>query len=219
MALDLVNPHVTKILLAVEEGDSISHIARKTGSSYGWVHEWIERLEDAGVVERTDGVHVTDDEVQQAFENAAKVVLNRELELDDAYLVPNFAGMDYRYSRTDAVYVWTKGGYQIGRNRRDYPIFVDVLADDLDDWRRFFEEFSVEYVIEDRPSGENGIYFVLFPRAEFDSEWFENASVPPLAETVEWAKQFEANFQPALEMLDEMHDLGLDVTYRERKTI
>jgi hypothetical protein len=44
----------------------------------------------------------------------------------------------------------------------------------------------------------------------------ENASVMPLDETVEWAEQYRASFQPALEMVDEMCDLDLGVEYRER---
>lgn len=219
MSLELVNPHVTKILLAVQDGDSINSVSRKTGGSYGWTHNWIKQLEEIGVVERDDGIHVRDSEFRDAVVGAAKAVLTRDFELEDAYLLPNFSGMAYRFSRTDAVFVWTKGGYQIARNQRDYPIFIDVFEDDIDEWKRFFEEFSVEYTVEERRPEEEGIYFVLFPRVNFTSEWVEHAAVTPLDETVEWMQQYEANFQPALEMLDEMYDLELGVQYRERETL
>lgn len=219
MSLDFVNPHVTKILLAVEPGDSINRIAQKTGGSYGWTHRWIERLEDRGVIERDDGVYVTDEEFQDAFAAVAQTVLARDLDLEDAYVLPNFAGMDYRYAQTDAVYLWTKGGYQIGRNREDYPIFIDVEADDVDEWAAFFDGFGVAYRIGERDPEGAGIYYVLFPQDDFEAEWVENAAVPPLQETVAWAEQYAANFQPALELLAEMYDLELDVTYRERETL
>lgn len=219
MGLDFVNPHVTKILLAVQDGDSINRIAQKAGGSYGWTHRWIERLEELGVIERDDGVYVADTEFQEAFEGVAQTVLSREMALEDAYALPNFSGLDYRYAQTDAVYLWTKGGYQIGRNRDDYPIFLDVVDNDVEAWEAFFDDFGADYRIGERDPDGDGIYFVMFPQDEIDYEWVEHAAVPPLQETVDWAQQYEANFQPALEMLAEMYDLELDVTYRERKTI
>lgn len=214
MALDLVNPYVTKILLAMTDGDSIRHISRKVGASYSYTHEWVVRLEELGVVERNGGVHLVDEELAAAFETVAKRVLRRDLDLDDAYLLPNFAGLDYRYVRTDAVYVWTKGGYQIGRNRDDYPIFVDVVEEDLLAWRAFLEEYGVGTTVGERRDDADGVYFVLFPQDDFEVEWVDSAAVAPLEETVAWARQYEVNFQPALEMLDQEHDLGLDVEYR-----
>lgn len=214
-----MNPHVTKILLAVEPGDSISRIARKTGGSYGWTHRWIERLEEQGVIARDDGVYVQDEAVQEAYEAVAQTVVRRGLDLEDAYLLPNFTGLTYRYAKTDAVYLWTKGGYQIGRNQDDYPIFLDVVADDVDAWEAFCDEFGVDYRIGERETDAGGIYYVLFPQDNFDVEWVENAAVPPLAETVDWAEQYAANFQPALEMLEEMYDLELGMTYREREQL
>lgn len=216
MGFDLVNQYVARLLLAIERGDSINRVSKKAGVSYGYTHQWIERLEEIGVVERDDGIRVSDDEFLRAFEGAARTVLSRSVDLEDAYLLPNFSGMDYRFSRTDAVFVWTKGGYQIGRDRNDYPIFIDVLVDDEAAWHRFFDAYSLESVVEERTAGEPGIYFVIFPQEDFETAWFENASVTPLEETVAWARTYEANFQPALEMLDEMYDLGLGVTYSER---
>ena len=85
MGLDLVNPHVTKILLAVEDGDSINRISQKAGGSYGWTHKWIKQLEEIGVIERENGVYVRDEEVQDRFESVAKTVFSRDLELEDAF--------------------------------------------------------------------------------------------------------------------------------------
>lgn len=218
MSFDIVNPHVTKILLAVEDGDSINKISKKAGGSYGWTYEWIERLEEIDVIERKDGIHITDQEFVDEFRSVAQTVFGRKIQLNDAYLLPNFSGMDYRYSRTDAAFIWTRGGYQIGRNQDDYPIFIDVYEEELGDWKAFLDSYHVDFEVEDRIEGD-GIHFVLFPRQEFTSEWVENASVMPLDETVEWMQEYEVNFQPALEMLDEMYDLDLGVTYRERNVL
>lgn len=213
----MINSHVAKILLATENGDSINQVSKKTGGSYGWTHQWVERLEEIDVIDRDNGIHVKDEGLAEEYRSLARSVLSRSIELEDAYLLPNFSGMEYRFTRTDAVFIWTRGGYQIGRNQDDYPIYIDVLEDDLSDWKEFLDGFSVDYSVDER-EGE-GIYFVLFPRPGFESEWFENSRVTPLNETVEWAKRYEANFQPALEMLDEMYDLDLGVEYRERSVM
>lgn len=218
MGLDFVNRHVAKILLAVEDGDSINKISEKADSSYSYTYEWVKRLEEIDVLERDNGIRVLDDEFVDSFEDIARTVLKRDLELDDAYLLPNFAGMEYRYSKTDAVFIWTKGGYQIGRNQSDYPIFIDVYRDDVKEWREFFDSFGIETNVDERPETE-GIHFVLYPQEEMDIDRVESASVAPLTETVEWAEGYRANFQPALEMLDEMYDLGLGVEYRERNVM
>ena len=215
--LNVVNQHVAKIILATEDGDSISRIAEKIGASYGWTHKWVTQLEEIGVIDRDDGVSITDDEFAAAFETVAKTVVQREIALDDAYLLPNFAGMDYAYTKTDAVYVWTKGGYQIGRNQDDYPIFIAVKDKDVAAWQAFFADFSVEARVEER--GGDGIYVVLVPQDTVEVEWVEHAAVIPLQDTVAWMQQHEASFQPALEMIDDMYDVDIGVTYREREQL
>ena len=218
VGLDFVNRHVANILLAVEDGDSINRVSEKIDSSYSYTYEWVDRLEEIGVFERDDGIRVLDNEFVDSFENVARTVLKRDLELDDAYLLPNYAGMEYRYSKTDSVFVWTKGGYQIGRNKSDYPVFIDVYEDDVAEWEEFFQGFGIETSVGERPETD-GIHFVLYPQKEMKIDRVESASVAPLDETVEWAEKYRANFQPALEMLSEMYDLGPGVEYRERNVI
>jgi hypothetical protein len=218
MGLDFVNRHVAKILLAVRDGDSINKISTRTGSSYSYTYEWIQRLEEAEVLKIDNGIRIVDEGFVASFRAIGKTVLRKDLALDEAYLLPNFSDMEYRFSKTDAVYIWTKGGYQVGRDRNDYPIFVDVHREDVAEWQRFFDEFGVETTVGEREQ-KQGIHFVLHPVDEIEAERMDSASVTPLSETVEWAQQYRANFQPALEMLDEIHDLDLGVEYRERNVI
>lgn len=221
MGFEFVNSFVAKILLAAEDGDSVNRISQKIGASYSYTYEWIDQLEEIGILDRDNGVHIQDTELAEEYRSLAAAVLKRDTDLEDAYLLPNFSGMDYRFSSIDAVFVWTKGGYQISRNQRDYPIFIDVHEDDVPEWQRFFTEFGQESTIEDRiEEGEPGVYFVLNPqKSGFESEWVENSRVMTLEETVEWMQKYEVNFQPALEMVDNMYDLGLGVTYREREAL
>lgn len=215
MGLDFVNKHVAKILLAIEDGDSINRVSQKIDASYSYTYEWITRLEEIEVVERENGLHIRDEQFAESFEEVARTVLQRGMSLDDAYLLPNYAGMEYRYTKTDAVFIWTKGGYQIGRNQDDYPLFIDVLEDDVEDWVEFFQSFGVETTVGGRTE-KSGIHAVLYPQEEMEIGRVESASVTPLAETVEWAQQYRPNFQPALEMLDSLYDLELGVEYSDR---
>lgn len=217
LMLEVINTHVAKISLALQEGDSILHLSRKIGSSYGWTHRWVKELEDLDIIESDAGIKVLDQELLNEFRELGKSILRRKMDLKDAYLLPNFSGMKYAFTKTDAVFIWTEGGYQIARSRKDYPIFIKILEDDLGEWNDFFEGFSVEYRVGER-DGE-GIYFVLYTEENFESEWVENSSVMPLRETVEWAQKYKMNFQPALEMLDEKYGLGLNVEYKERVKI
>ncbi len=211
--LDMINKHVAKIALVLKDGDSILSVSKRTGSSYGWTHRWIKSLEEIGAVEREGGtgIRIKDEELIDGVRGLARSFLRRKLQLKDAYLLPNFSRMKYAFTKTDAVFFWTKGGYQIGRSRESYPIFIKVLEDDLDDWKSFFEEYSVDCEVGGK--GGSGIHYVLFPCEDFETEWLDNASVTPLEETVKWAMEHKPNFQPALEMLDEMYDLGLGVEY------
>lgn len=218
MGLDFVNRHVAKILLAVEDGDSINKVSEKIDSSYSYTYEWVNRLEAIGVFERENGIQILDRKFIDSFEDVAQTVLKRDLSVGDAYLLPNYAGMEYRYSKTDSVFIWTKGGYQIGRSQSDYPIFIDVYQEDIEDWVGFFHSFGIETSVGERPETD-GIHFVLYPQSEMEIDRVDSASVAPLDETVEWAETYRANFQPALEMLDEMYDLGLGVEYRERNVM
>ena len=215
--LEIINKHVAKISLALEEEDSILRLSKKINSSYGWTHKWINRLEDIGVIKAEKGVKIIDKDFFEEFKSLSKSVLEKKIELEDAYLLPNMTGMDYAFTKLDSVFLWTKGGYQIGRSKENYPIFIEVLRNELKDWEEFFKDLSIDYSIEERQG--SGIYFVLFPKDKIGSEEKDNLQVIPLKETVRWAKKYGANFQPALEMLDEMYDLDLNIEYKEKKVI
>lgn len=150
MGSELVNQRAAKILLTVEDGDSINRISKKAGSSYSCTYKWSEKLEEVGVLERNDGVRTRDQNFCDTFQDVAQTTLRKRLDFDEAYLLSNFSGLEYRFSKTDAVYTWTKSGYQIGRNQRDYPVFIDILEKDVEEWRKFFKGFGVETSVEDR---------------------------------------------------------------------
>lgn len=93
----------------------------------------------------------------------------------------------------------THGGYQIARDHTDYPVFIPVNDDDVDNWRKFFEDCGIDIYVEER--ARRGIYYVLFPFDSVEREWIDGSPVIPLGDAISWMQQFRANFQPTLEII------------------
>jgi len=137
--------------------------------------------------------------------------------IDEAYVLPQFGDWPFAFARIDAVYVWTQGGYQVGRDPDDYPLFLAVRERDVDQWLDFFEAFGLPATFERQPRDEvdGPIQFVLEPRSTLDPEDVDGYPVVARAETVAYMQDNYAQFQSALAMLDRMYDdLNLDVAYR-----
>ncbi len=66
-------------------------------------------------------------------------------------MFPHFAEMDFAYIAIDAVYIWTRGGYQIAHDPDDYPLFVAIEANHLGEWERFFDQFGLTVTKERQP--------------------------------------------------------------------
>ncbi len=156
-----------KTLLAITSGDSISRVARKIDENRETIRRTVNVLEDAGYLVYDDGLHVVDRMVREAALTLLTASANvSPPSISEGYLLPHFAGMPFAYTGIDAVYVWTRGGYQVVRTETDYPLFVAVLETDLDDWERFFEAFGIQTARERQPASEidGPLQFVLEPR-------------------------------------------------------
>ena len=93
-----------------------------------------------------------------------------------------------------------------------------MCGKDVEEWREVCQGVGIKSSDGERPGAE-GNRFGLYPQEGREVDRVEHASVGPLTGAVEWAEKYRANFQPALEMLDEMYDLGLGVEYRERNVM
>lgn len=207
-----------KTLLAIEPGDTISGVARKIDENRETIRRTVDRLEEEGHVEYDEGLFVVDTAVRKtglSFLAASADVSPPSI--PEAYVLPHFAGMAFAYTAIDAVYVWTRGGYQVARNPDDYPLFVAVEEDDLGEWERFFEQFGFPVSQERQPVDDvvGPIQIVLEPRDDVEVEIVDGRPVIPLDETIEFANEHYATFQSALEMLDRMYeDVDTDANYR-----
>jgi len=135
--------------------------------------------------------------------------------IKDSYELLKKHGLKYSLTRTDAVLKWTKGGYNANRFFGFYPIEIKVKPTDLGKWVKFFKNLKRDFVIYGKPSSKTlfGVFYILYPKAEFKIENLEGEPVDSLQETIEFCQRNLANFEHALAMLDNMYSLKLSARY------
>ena len=152
--------------------------------------------------------------------NSPEEFLTKRTNIARSYALLNEAGMRYALTGPDAVFFWTKGGYQVDRFFGFYPIHLEVEKKNLEKWKNFLKSAKQKFYIKDQPIRQTlfGVFYVLYPEVDFRAEEVRGFCVMPLKETVEFCQRNIYSYEPALEMLDEMYDLGLNVRYMEAKT-
>lgn len=152
--------------------------------------------------------------------NSPEEYLARRIDMSKAYDLLNRVEKRYALTGPDAVFFWTKGGYQVDRFFGFYPIHLKVRKDDLREWKNFLNSRRQRFHIKGQPIRQTlfGLFYVLYPEADFGTEEVEGFHIDPLKDTVDFCKRNIFSYEPALEMLDEMYDLGLKVAYKESKT-
>ena len=207
-----------KVILALDPGDSISGVARKIDENRETIRRVVNRLEEAGYVAYDDGLQLLDQTLRDVgIEFLTAAAATSPPSISEAYVLPQFAEMEYAYTSIDAVYVWTRGGYQVARDPEDYPLFIAVHESDLDAWTAFFDRFGIPTAEKRQPANgfDGAIQIVLKPRAEIEAEMVDGRPVISLQETVAFANEHYAHFQSALDMLDRMYDeVDTDANYR-----
>ena len=214
--LELIDPTAAKIVAVAQRGDSIHRISEKIGISYSWVHDWIKRLSEKGIITITDnGIAGVDHEIRQRYVDLMAVIYEREgVDQTDAYVIPHFAGMEFAFTEIDAAYVWTHGGFQIARSHDDYPVFIAVHDRDVERWIAFFEQFGIDVTVGERPDRnavDGAIHYVVFPTpGEIDVEWVDGHPVIPVGAAVEQMREHRPAYEPSLEMIAEEYDVDID---------
>ncbi|WP_096390029.1 helix-turn-helix domain-containing protein [Halopenitus persicus] len=218
---EVLDDTAAQVLLAIESGDSIRRVAQHLHTPYETVRQAANRLEEAGYVHYDDGLSVVDDRVRNAARElvAASAGVSPP-SIEEAYVIPQFGEWPFVFTRIDAVYVWTQGGYQVSRDPDDYPLFIAVREQDIDAWETFFASFGLPTASERQPSDEidGPLQIVLDPQPSLEIEDVEGYPVIPRENTIEYMCDHYATFESALAMLDRMYeDLDLGITYRERE--
>ena len=216
---EMFDDMAAQIILAIESGDSIRRVAQHLHMPYETVRQAVNRLEAAGYVSYDDGLSVVDVRVR----NAARELVTASAgvsppSIEETYVIPQFGEWPFAFTRIDAVYVWTQGGYQVGRDPEDYPLFLAVREQDVDAWEDFFESFGLLVAFERQPreAFTGPLQIVLDPQPSLNIDNVEGYPVIPREETIEYMHEHYVQFQSALAMLDRMYDdLDLGVAYRE----
>ncbi|TQQ78541.1 helix-turn-helix domain-containing protein [Halonotius terrestris] len=207
-----------KVILALDQGDSISGVARKIDENRETIRRVVNRIEEAGYVAYDDGLQLVDQTLRDAgLEFLTTAAATSPPSITEVYVLPQFAGLYYAFTSIDAVYVWTRGGYQVARDPEDYPLFIAVREQDVDAWETFFDRFGIPTAEERQPAEDLdcAIQVVLEPRPQIDAEMVDGRPVIPLQETVAFANEYYATFQSALDMLGRMYDdVDTDANYR-----
>lgn len=216
---EVFNNTRVRVLLALRPGDSIRRVAHRIQTPYETVRQAVNTLEAAGFVRYDDGLSTTDHQVVETARRLLTMSAHvSRPSIEEAYVLPQFAGAPFAFTRIDAVYVWTRGGYQVARDPEDYPLFIAIHDCDVEYWEQFFEEFGIPVAFERQPAEvvDGPLQIVLEPRADLDLELIEGYPVIPREETITYMREHFAHFQSALAMLDRMNDdLDLDVAYDE----
>ena len=216
---EMLDDTAAQVILTVESGDSIRRVAQHLHTPYETVRQAVNRLEDAGYVSYDDGLSVSGERVRDAARDlvAASTGVSPP-SIEEAYVIPQFGDWPFAFTRIDAVYVWTQGGYQVGRDPDDYRLFLAIHEQEVDAWEAFFESFDLPTAFERQPRGglDGPLQIILEPRPSLDVNRVEGHPVIPRTETIEYMRENYAQFQSALAMIDRMYeDLDLGVTYRE----
>jgi len=152
--------------------------------------------------------------------NSPEEYLAKKVNISEGYELVKRVGLKYAFTGPDAVFFWTKGGYQVDRFFGFYPIHVLVRRVDVNRWKRFFRSVGKAFWVKEARVKQTlfGVFYVLYPRVDFDVEQVEGFNVAPLKEAVDFCIQNVYSYEPALEILDEMYSLGLRVKYKEAET-
>lgn len=209
MELELINPYVMKILISTREKDSISSISKRINLSYGWTYKWISVLIKEGIFkEQWRGFSVNkNNEGYKKIINFLKRNFSKNINF--YYEVLSLFGIKYSFTKTDAVYIWTEGGYNIARYKNYYPIFIKIKESDYKIFSFYCKKLGLKI------NSKRGVFYSPKIVKDFNCTIKENNPIDSLKETIQFMQKYEYNFQPALEMINEMYKKKLKIKYKE----
>ncbi|MDJ1434234.1 hypothetical protein QNM96_19580 [Halostagnicola sp. A-GB9-2] len=116
--------------------------------------------------------------------------------VEESYVIPQFGEWPFGFTRIDAVYVWTQGGYQVGRDPDDYPLFLAVREQDVSDWEAFFESFGLPTAFERQSQDDldGPLQIVLEPRPSLEIDHVEGYPVIPRVEAIEYMRERSSRY-------------------------
>jgi len=94
---------------------------------------------------------------------------------------------------------------------------LKILKSDLKKWKQLLKSNGISYYIQGEPLKQTyfGVFYILVPEQRFANKKIDNLYVDTLAETIKFCKKNIYQYEPALEMLNEMYNLDMEVRYSE----
>lgn len=205
----MFNPHVMRIVISARDADSINAISQRINLSYGWTYYWVKRLTDTGVFEasRTKLSLRKDSPFYRRILDFIRD--NFKDDVSFHYSVLSLFGIKYCFTKTDAVFVWTNGGYNIARFKDYYPIFIRVAEAD----RGICEYYCRKLHL--RVSQKKSIFYDIEFKRDFEVAHHKDVPVDPLRDAIRFMEENRYNFEPALEMVQNLYKKKLGVKYQE----
>ncbi len=208
MKIELLNPYVIKILISLRKEDSISSISKRINLSYGWTNKWINELIEEGILnEIWRGVILN--EKNESYKKIIKFIKGSLIGVNFYYSALQLFGIEYCLTKTDGVYLWTGGKYNIARYKEFYPVFIKIKKRDYPLFLDYCKRLGLKI------NTHKGIFYIVEVLKDFKSFKKDGFYVEPLNEVIKFMKTNIYNFEPALEMIKEMYSRKLNVKYKE----
>ena len=208
MKIETINPHVIKILISLRKEDSISSISKRINLSYGWTNKWVNELIKEGILKKKwRGVVLN--EKSESYKKIISFVKENLNDINFYYSALQLFGIDYCLTKTDGVYVWTEGGYNIARYKEYYPIFIKIKKRDY----LVFLEYCKRLGLKVNPN--EGVCYVVEVVEDINAVKKNNFYVESLEKTIDFMQENIYNFEPALEMIKEVYNKKLLIKYKE----
>ncbi|MBS3090890.1 hypothetical protein J4217_00385 [Candidatus Pacearchaeota archaeon] len=207
MKMELFNPYVLKILISAREEDSVSSISKRIGLSYGWTYKWANELIKEGIFkEKWRGIILQKN--NENYKRIMKFIKNIK-NVNFYYSVLDLFGIKYCFTKTDAVYIYTEGRYNISRYKGYYPIFIKIKREDYNLFLEYCKRLDLKI------NAKRGIFYVPEISVRFKVTRIKSTCVEPLDETINFMKKNIFNFEPALEMIQEIYHKDFGIKYKE----
>ena len=208
MEIEIINPYVIKILISARDEDSISSISKRINLSYGWTNKWVNKLIKEGILkEKWRGVSLNEE--NEKYQRIMNFIKENFQDAGFYYTVLNLFGIKHCFTKTDAVYIWTEGRYNIARYKYYYPIFLKIRKSDYSVFLKYCKKLGLKI------NGKKGIFYIPEILEDFKCVKKNELYVEPLDKTINFMQKNIYNFEPALEIINEIYDKKLNIKYKE----
>ncbi|MBI2631463.1 hypothetical protein HYW75_00480 [Candidatus Pacearchaeota archaeon] len=208
MKIETLNPYVIKILISLRKEDSISSVSKRINLSYGWTHKWVVELIKEGILnEKWRGVVLKEE--NKNYKRIIKFLKESLNNVNFYYSVLQLFGIDYCFTKTDAVYLWTEGRYNIARYKDYYPIFIKINKSDYYIFLEYCKRLGLKI------NSNKGIFYNVEILDYFKAVKKNEFKVESIERTIQFMQENIYNFEPALEMIKEMYSKKINIKYKE----